>query len=176
MTFEELVEQYEPMIYRLMRRNHVFRDHDEYIQLSKIAMWDVYHKFNPTKGDLAPFFYVAINRAIQNQIRREVKRGQYVNDEWDTSSIVAEERRQAEEFVVELASERLRSIVQQLKPHEQQLFVSAFLIEKKNDELMEEFNCSRATILKRKVRLMKKCKELAQVLLAEESCYTTTQE
>lgn len=74
MTFEELVEQYEPMIYRLMRRNHVFRDHDEYIQLSKIAMWDVYHKFNPTKGDLAPFFYVAINRAIQNQIRREVKR------------------------------------------------------------------------------------------------------
>lgn len=55
-NFDELVKQYEPMIYKVIQTLHIYKNKDEFYQTGLIALWEARNRYNP---DLGPFSAIA---------------------------------------------------------------------------------------------------------------------
>ncbi|MDP4171531.1 MAG: sigma factor, partial [Bacillota bacterium] len=56
-SFEELSEQYTPMIHKIMNTLHIFKNKEEFYQLGLIALWEANERFDPQKGSFTTFAY-----------------------------------------------------------------------------------------------------------------------
>lgn len=55
--FEKLHEQFEPMIYHVMKRLEIYRNEQEFYQIGCIALWDASLRFNKEKGEFKSYAY-----------------------------------------------------------------------------------------------------------------------
>jgi RNA polymerase sigma factor (sigma-70 family) len=58
--FEELAKQYEPMIYKIMRTLHIYKDKNEFFQLGLVGLWEAKVKFDPNKGEFTNYAFTYI--------------------------------------------------------------------------------------------------------------------
>lgn len=70
-NFEDVLEQYEPMISALIRKLNIYRNHDSFKQIGRIALWQAWNRFDQAKGNFTPFAYRSIRGAILDQIKKE---------------------------------------------------------------------------------------------------------
>lgn len=71
--FENITEQYAPMISAIIRKLHIYRDFETFRQVGKIALWQAYERFDETKGNFTPFAYRSIYGALLDELKREVR-------------------------------------------------------------------------------------------------------
>ena len=57
MNFEDVLEQYEPMISASIRKLNIYRDHESFRQAGRIALWQAWNRFDEAKGNFTPFAY-----------------------------------------------------------------------------------------------------------------------
>lgn len=73
MSFETVVEQYRPLIFYIIRKLHIRRHVDEYVQIGLIALWEAYERYDETKGSFCTFAFKMIRWHIVSQLRKETK-------------------------------------------------------------------------------------------------------
>ena len=71
MNFEDVLEQYEPMISASMRKLNIYRDHESFRQAGRVALWQAWNRFDETKGNFTPFAYRSIRGAMLDELKKE---------------------------------------------------------------------------------------------------------
>lgn len=56
-SFDELVEQYQPMIHKIIHSLHIYRNEDEFYQTGLIGLWEATQSFDKRKGSFSNYAY-----------------------------------------------------------------------------------------------------------------------
>ena len=70
-NFEDVLEQYEPMISASIRKLNIYRNHDTFRQAGRVALWQAWTRFDEAKGNFTPFAYRSIRGAMLDEIKKE---------------------------------------------------------------------------------------------------------
>lgn len=73
-TFEQLSDQYEQMIYKIIHLLHIYKNQDDFFQEGLVALWEASNNYNPSKGYFGRYAYVYITGKIKDELRREKRR------------------------------------------------------------------------------------------------------
>jgi len=71
-SFEELVKQYKPMIYSIIKKLHISKEYEEYYQLGLIALWEAVETFEENKSSFSSFAYKKIYWKIVSHLRKQL--------------------------------------------------------------------------------------------------------
>lgn len=71
--FEEVVDAYQPMISSILRKTHIYRDHDVFRQAATIALWNVWKTYDESKGSFAGYAYRSMYGAVLDELKRTSK-------------------------------------------------------------------------------------------------------
>lgn len=85
--FEEVVEQFTPMIHHVMRSLSIYKNIEEFFQTGVIALWDAHQRFDEDKGKFSTYAYSYIRGRMMTELkqqRKEAERSVTPNEEfWD---------------------------------------------------------------------------------------------
>jgi RNA polymerase sigma factor (sigma-70 family) len=70
-NFEEVLNQYEPMISASIRTLNIYRDQESFRQTGRVALWQAWTHFDIEKGNFTPFAYRSIRGAMLDKLKRE---------------------------------------------------------------------------------------------------------
>ncbi|WP_162920121.1 sigma-70 family RNA polymerase sigma factor [Paenisporosarcina cavernae] len=70
-TFETCLAQFEPMISACMRKLHIYKNHADYIQSGRIALWKAWKNFDSNTGNFAAYAYRSIYGAMLDEMTRQ---------------------------------------------------------------------------------------------------------
>ncbi|WNF22709.1 sigma-70 family RNA polymerase sigma factor [Mesobacillus jeotgali] len=87
-NFDQLAKQYEPMIHKIIRTLHIFKNQKDYFHVGLVALWEAAEAFDPVKGDFSNYAYSYIKGQILNEMNRSNKREERnvypKEDYWET--------------------------------------------------------------------------------------------
>ncbi|KKI93226.1 hypothetical protein WQ54_05130 [Bacillus sp. SA1-12] len=69
--FEELLEQYKPMIYYIIRKLAIYKNEQEFYQIGCIALWEAAQRFNKEKGEFRSYVYSFISGRMKTALSKE---------------------------------------------------------------------------------------------------------
>ncbi len=69
-SFEELVEQYKPMIYRILKSLSIYRNREEFYQTALIGLWEAQKGFDAQKGTFTNYAYTYIKGKLLLELTR----------------------------------------------------------------------------------------------------------
>lgn len=72
-SFEEVLKQYEPMIWSIIHRAKIYKNKEEFYQIGLIALWEAMKRYNKEIGDFTPFAYIYIRGRIFSELTKEAK-------------------------------------------------------------------------------------------------------
>lgn len=72
-SFDQLAEQYEPMIWKILQSLHIYKNQDEFYQVALIALWEAYERFNPEKGSFTNYAYTFIKGRVMSAMTNSNK-------------------------------------------------------------------------------------------------------
>ena len=73
MQFEQLYEQYRPMIFAVMRKLYIDNAREDFMQIGAIALWEASMEHDPQKGPFNVFVFMKIKYAMLQELRRFYK-------------------------------------------------------------------------------------------------------
>lgn len=73
LNFEDVLKQYEPMISACIRQLNIYREHEQYRQTGRVALWQAWQRFDDEKGNFTPFAYQSIRGAMLDEMKRETR-------------------------------------------------------------------------------------------------------
>lgn len=151
-NFEEVLEQYEPMIYACIRKLRIYKNHSEFLQAGRVGLWKALQRYEKDRGDFAPFAY----RSIYGSILDELKKS-HANEQQTvpTESDVLERIIGSNKEVVE-QDKSLTEALSHLNPTEQQLIQLIFIEEYSLNEVASRLEMSKESVKKKRQRTLKK--------------------
>lgn len=72
-SFEELVEQYDRMIWKIIHSLNIYKDEPEYYQTALIALWDAKNSFDESKGVFTSYAYSFIKGRLMSELSKRTK-------------------------------------------------------------------------------------------------------
>ncbi|SEN36325.1 DNA-directed RNA polymerase [Mesobacillus persicus] len=69
-SFEQVAEQYTPMIYSIIRSLNIYKNKDDYFQIGQIGLWEAYERFDPEKGQFLNYAYTYIKGKILTELKK----------------------------------------------------------------------------------------------------------
>ena len=72
-NFDQLAKQYEPMIHKIIRTLHIYKNQKEYFHTGLVALWEASEAFDPVKGEFSSYAYSYIKGQILNEMNRSNK-------------------------------------------------------------------------------------------------------
>ncbi|ARD49073.1 hypothetical protein SporoP37_13265 [Sporosarcina sp. P37] len=153
-NFEEVMEQYEPMISSIIRKLNIYRDFDAFRQTGRIALFQAWSRFDESKGNFTPFAYRSIYGALLDDLKKENRFG-LVNTPVESSTI---EQMEQIDCSADPNSE-LHEILTDLPLEERQLLFMLYVDNKTQAECASFFGLSVPGVKKRRERLMKKLRQ-----------------
>jgi RNA polymerase sigma factor (sigma-70 family) len=89
-SFEQLVDQYQPMLHKIMHSLHLYKDHDEFYQHSLIALWEASKRFDSQKGSFTNYAYSYIKGYLLmelNKLHKDQERYVHPDEEfWELAA------------------------------------------------------------------------------------------
>ncbi|MBU8915104.1 sigma-70 family RNA polymerase sigma factor [Bacillus sp. FJAT-29953] len=67
-SFEQLAEQYNPMIHKIIHSLHLYTNKEEFYQHGLIALWEASQRFNPEKGKFINYAYTFIRGRLLEEL------------------------------------------------------------------------------------------------------------
>ncbi|WP_210366173.1 sigma-70 family RNA polymerase sigma factor [Bacillus sp. REN3] len=87
-SFQQLAEQYEPMIHKIINSLHIYKDRDEYLQIGRTGLWEAANTYNPDKGGFLNYAFTYVRGQILNEMNRNIRREERVvhpkEEYWET--------------------------------------------------------------------------------------------
>lgn len=152
--FNEIMEQYEPMISAVIRKLNIYRDFDNFRQTGRFALFQAWLRFDETKGHFTPFAYRSIYGAMLDDLKQE-NRFSAVNTSVETDTL---EHLSQEDFIDDTNS-NLHEAITALPKEERELLIKLYVENKTQVQCATYFGISVPGIKKRRERLLKKLKE-----------------
>ncbi|MEH7416349.1 sigma-70 family RNA polymerase sigma factor [Neobacillus drentensis] len=72
-NFEELVEQYTPMIHRILQSLSIYRNREEFYQTALIGLWESQKGFDPEKGSFVNYAYTFIKGKVLLELTKRCR-------------------------------------------------------------------------------------------------------
>lgn len=69
-SFEQLVDQYQPMLHKIMHSLHLYKNHEEFYQHSLIALWEASQRFDAKKGSFTNYAYTYIQGYLLMELKK----------------------------------------------------------------------------------------------------------
>ncbi|MGI2327537.1 sigma-70 family RNA polymerase sigma factor [Planococcus sp. YIM B11945] len=155
--FELVMAQYTPMVSAIIRKLHIYRDHDAFRQVGYVALWQAYDRFDEEKGNFTPFAYRSIHGAMLDELKRQ-SRISATSVIMENNSFEWIEDNRTEDTLPEWLDEVV------LSQAERELLEQLFVQGKSVSELAVAHALSLAGMKKRRERLLKKVKEQLETL------------
>ncbi|WP_052124217.1 sigma-70 family RNA polymerase sigma factor [Ureibacillus manganicus] len=156
--FEEVVEQYDPMITSLLKRANIYKNHDQFRQSARIALWNAWQKYDPARGPFAPFAYRSIKTSIFSEMTNDNRFSErqiaYEKETLTAIAQIIEQKNNHHEH-----SDILFILQDLLTEKEYQLIIDIYFNGYNCKELTKKYGTSAAALRKRKDRALKKVRE-----------------
>ncbi|WP_147534516.1 sigma-70 family RNA polymerase sigma factor [Bacillus marasmi] len=72
-SFDELVDNYTPMIYKIMKSLHIYKNKEEFFQIGLIGLWEAHSRFNSEKGSFLNYAYTYIKGLFLTELIKQNK-------------------------------------------------------------------------------------------------------
>ncbi|ART75973.1 hypothetical protein B4U37_07990 [Sutcliffiella horikoshii] len=72
-TFEEVLNQYTPMIHHIIKTLNIYKEKDRYVHEATIALWEAFCSQNCRKGSFTSYAYSSIRGKLLNHLKKEVR-------------------------------------------------------------------------------------------------------
>jgi DNA-directed RNA polymerase len=153
-TFEDVLEQYEPMIYACIRKLRIYKDYSEFAQAGRVGLWKAWQRYDKDRGDFAPFAYRSIYGSVLDELKKSKANEQHLVP---MESNVLERILGSSDKIVPF-DESIQEALSQLKESEQQLIILLFNRGFTLDEVAHHMGISKACLKKKRQRTLKKLK------------------
>lgn len=157
-NFEEVLKQYEPMISSILRKAHVYKNHDQFRQAALIALWKAWSNFDASRGSFTPYAYRMMLTTVYTAMRKDNQYSEsqipFEKDKLTTLAQSADFENSTNNY-----SSILDAFSELLTPEEFQLLKDLYYDQYKYDELTEKYNVSVAALKKRRDRILKKLRQ-----------------
>ena len=151
-TFEEVLEQYSPMISAVIRKLHIYRDFEHFRQAGRIALWNAWQRFDETKGNFTPYAYRSIYGALLDELKKESRFSEvHVPAEDDILDYVGDT-----EAIETNEESGLEELLMGLSDADRELLILLYADRLSQSECAAHFGISVAGVKKRRERLLKK--------------------
>ena len=154
-TFEDVLNQFEPMIHACIRKLNIYKNHDSFIQVGRIGLWKAWQRFDSSRGEFAPFAYRSIYGSLLDELKKSVIEDNVIPAEDQILEILlnlpVESSMDSEELIHALA---------QLKLSEQQLIQLLFVERFSLDEVALYLGISKAGVKKKRERTLQKLRQI----------------
>lgn len=150
--FVLIEEKYAPMISAIIRKLSIYRDHEDYRQIGKVALWQAWSRFDADKGDFTPFAFRTVHGAMLDTLTRE---GRYAK------LFLLSEGEHFENLEFQVRDEKLPEWLSgiDLQDKEWQLLRELFVEDKGVKQLAALYGISVSGMKKKKARLLDKIRE-----------------
>ncbi|MEW9051225.1 MAG: sigma-70 family RNA polymerase sigma factor [Neobacillus sp.] len=150
--FDQIAHQYQPMIHKLIRSLHIYRNQKDFYQTALIALWEAHRCFDPRKGDFPSYAYMYIKGKMLSEMTFENKKAErsvYPEEEyWGT----IEDQRAG----MPLEAEQLLSYCDQLTEKEKKWVLAKFLEGLSTEDLAVRENVTISAVKHWRVSALKK--------------------
>lgn len=147
------------MISSILRKTNVYKNHEQFRQSARIALWEAWQKYDSARGHFAPYAYRTIQTTIFTELRRNTRYTErqipYEKDKLLTVAQYAEQSEAMDEQILQLV-DLLREKMTLAEFHFlEDLYVHGF----KYEELTEKYGATVAALKQRRQRLIKRLRE-----------------
>ncbi|ERN51815.1 sigma-70 family RNA polymerase sigma factor [Alkalihalophilus marmarensis] len=158
--FEEILNQYKPLIKGQLKKLNLYRNHDHFYQVGVCALWEAYRKYEEGKGAFSTFALHTVRGHMLMELRRE-----RVYDE----RFVLKDQQESSDFalpasLVEYCDdplEELEPYIGQLSSRELLWVQEAIVYEKKLGQIAVEQQVSKNTVATWRKTALKKLRVAA---------------
>lgn len=159
MKFEEMLEKLEPMISAHMRKLGIYKDHEQFRQSARVAIWRAWERFDPERGEFEPYASQTIRGALLDELKASYKYDEH---------FVPTENTEIHEFLHEVKPNQTPFILETLEPflskEELSILIAYYIDGYSHEEIARAFGMNAAALQKRKsriiTRLRKECRTL----------------
>lgn len=154
-NFEDVLEQFEPMISACIRRLSIYKNHEVYRQAGRIALWKAWEKFEEDKGDFAPYAYRSIYGGLLDELKKEKRQEEHADLVEDEKLAVLLEK----SFELRIGNEDLEMAVESLQTQERELLMWIFVEGISLHQAATRVGITIAGIKKRRERVLAKLRK-----------------
>ncbi|MEH7274260.1 sigma-70 family RNA polymerase sigma factor [Neobacillus vireti] len=87
-SFDEVVVQYQPMIYKIINSLHIYKNQEEFYQTGLIGLWEATQSFDERKGNFSNYAYTCMKGKMLSQMTKNNQFNErYIHSErefWET--------------------------------------------------------------------------------------------
>lgn len=154
-TYEDVLNQFEPMIHACIRKLRIYKNHDSFIQVGRVGLWKAWQRYDSSKGDFVPFAYRSIYGSLLDELKKAANEENFLPAEDQLLEILLNK---PAESSVDL--EELINALSQLNQAEQQLIQLLFIDRSSLDEVALHFGITKAGVKKKRQRTLQKLKRI----------------
>ena len=155
--FELILEQYEPMITSILKRAHVYKNHEHFRQSARIALWKAWQNYNPERGPFAPYAYRTMQTTIYTEMKNENNYSDhqiaYERDKLTATAQIMEDRYHQTEHEL---GDILDTLKELLNEKEIQLIVDLYINGYSYEDLCNKYGVTIYALRKRRDRIIQK--------------------
>lgn len=158
-SFEQVLDQYKPMIYSVLKKAKVFKNYDYFTHIATIALWEAWRRYDPSIGPFPPYAYRMMLTSIYKEMSRENKYAEhFISYEKDKLTFLAQymEKKNVQQHC---CSEFLIKLETILTKDELELLIDLYVKRYKYEELTDKYGISVSALKKRRERIVKRVRE-----------------
>lgn len=157
-SFEDVLEQYAPMISAVMRKANIYKNKDYFRQCARIALWQAWKNYDATLGSFAPYAYRTMLTTMYKEIHRDNRHTErFTAVDKDILNHFAQYQQLKNEWHQDFP--QLDNLLSQLTTAEHQLLIDLYVHQLSYAELSERDGVSIYALQKRRNRLLKRLRE-----------------
>ncbi|WP_227004116.1 sigma-70 family RNA polymerase sigma factor [Salicibibacter halophilus] len=70
-SFEEIYQQYTPLVKRMLKRLHIHSNHDDFVQAGYLGLWLAYHHHDSEKGPFSSYAFVRVRGEMLTMLKKD---------------------------------------------------------------------------------------------------------
>ncbi|KOS64816.1 sigma-70 family RNA polymerase sigma factor [Lysinibacillus agricola] len=153
--FDEVLELVQPMITSILLKCQIYKDFEYYRHIASIAVWEAWHKADPSKGLFSAYIYTTVKGEILKELSKE-KSFENMNTPMDNETInYIRDHEMSERNPV-----LIECIMSHLKFEERKILLLFYVEGYSYSEIAKELCLSEAAVKKRRTRIMIKLRKL----------------
>ena len=159
--FEQVLSQYEPMISATLRQLNIYKEHGQFRQAARIALWQAWTRYDESKGHFAPYASRSMRGAMLELLQRENKFETHcVQTEDDVLALMIDQ--QVEGITGHYLSDSIVQAIEALSNNEKELIQWLYFEQFTQVECAKRAGISVAGIKKRRERMLVKLRSLLE--------------
>ena len=154
-NFEDVLTKFEPMIFSCIKKLHIYKNHQSFIQVGRIGLWKAWKRYDSSKGNFAPFAYRSIYGSLLDELKKASNEVNTIPEEDIVLEFLLNKT-----ITPAFDSDELKTAISQLTLVEQQLIQLLFFDRCSLDALAKHYDMTKAGVKKKRERVLHKLKRI----------------